>query len=234
MSIALLCPTRGRPDKYKRMVESSIKTAIDPRNVVHYTLLSQSDSEKYNVLWAAQNVKNKLGIFPDGEGENIPTVDKWNNMADRFIEDKEIKLFMLASDDIIFATPGWDKAILDHYEALNDKTHVYSLQDSRDISGHPHPICSREYVQKMGYFLPPIFLHWYVDVWTWTIAERNNICTHLKDYLLIHDKDNDRGQPDETHTRIRRNGWKDRDDYVNRTCKHFLEVETQRLAKAMH
>ena len=73
------------------------------------------------------------------------------------------QLFMVAADDMIFNTVGWDKDLIQHYENLENKIHVYHLQDSRDIDGTPHPIMSREYIEATGYFVPPIFLHWEID-----------------------------------------------------------------------
>lgn len=162
-----------------------------------------------------------------------PTSMKWNHLAENIIKapfDATTRLFMLAADDIIFATPLWDKALLDHYRSLENKIHVYALQDSRDPDGTPHPIVTREYIDAMGYFLPPIFLHWYVDSWTVEIAKANSCFTHFKDYLLIHDKPSDRGEGDETHKSIRRAGWRERDKWVAEKCITWLAHEKSRLA----
>lgn len=161
---------------------------------------------------------------------DVPTSFMWNELAKVAMKHPEHKLFMLGSDDIIFSTKGWDKALIDHYNALENKIHVYALQDSRDPDGTPHPIVSREYIEAMGYFVPPIFLHWYIDTWTVEIAKANGCFTHMKDYLLVHDKPSDRGEGDETHNRIRRNGWKQRDDYVNETCQRYLDQDKMRLS----
>lgn len=203
MTITLLCPTHGRPEQFKRMCES-VKSS----------------------LYARVITSNE---FP----EFMPTVHKWNTLAQAALEDKNNKLFMLAADDIIFETPGWDGALLDHYNALENKIHVYALGDSRDPDGTPHPIVSREYMEAMGYFLPPLFLHWFVDTWTVAIGKSSGTFTHFRDFKVTHDKPSDQGQPDETHLGIRRMGWHERDTYVNATCQHFLESEKIRLAKHM-
>lgn len=212
--IALLCPTRGRPEQFKRMNESVIATM-------------------------AKVLGNAVKVYPASNGNDdyalyqypidCPTVFMWNDMAKRAMQDKDNKLFMLASDDMIFATPLWDEALINHYNSLENKIHVYALQDSRDPEGTPHPIVTREFIDAMGYFIPPIFLHWFADSWVVDIAKANNCFTHLKDYLLIHDKPSDKGQPDETHNRIRRMGWHQRDKAVNDSCQHFLVTEKLRL-----
>lgn len=208
--ISLLCPTRGRPDQFKRMCESAQTTATTSISV--YAVSNGDD--------------DYVGRAP----VDCPTSYLWNKLALSALRDtRNLKLFMLAADDTIFSTPGWDKALIDHYNSLENKIHVYALQDSRDPDGTPHPIVTREYIDAMGYFVPPIFLHWFVDSWTVDIARHNNCFTHMRDFLLVHDKPSDRGEGDETHNRIRRMGWHDRDQYVNKTCKHFLELEKQRL-----
>jgi len=164
---------------------------------------------------------------------DYPTAMKWNALAEIAMKNPENKLFMLAADDMIFSTPCWDEALLEHYNILENKIHVYALRDSRDPDGTPHPVVTREYIEAMGYFLPPIFLHWFVDSWTIQIAMANNCFTHLKDFMLIHDKPSDKGEGDETHNRIRRLGWRERDGWVNDHCQHFLALEKSRLKMKM-
>lgn len=214
--IAILCPTRGRPEQFKRMLDS-----VDRKADV-YAALDRSECSAYN-----ETSNRHATIFtPD----SMPTAHKWNLLAETALKDEYAKLFMLGADDMVFETPGWDKALIDHYNALENKIHVYALQDSRDEAGTPHVIVTREYIEAMGYFVPPIFLHWFIDSWTVEIAKANNCFTHLKQYSLRHDKPSDRGQPDETHSRIRQWGWHERDKYVNETMQHVLEAEKKRLS----
>lgn len=211
--IGLLVPTRARQFQYERMLESVRHTSA---NVVVCSCSNGDD--KY--------VNNQFPI-------DTPTVHMWNMMADKAMKNTNINLFMLGSDDIIFDTKDWDKALLDHYNALENKIHVYHLLDSRDINGTPHPIVSREYIEAMGYFIPPLFLHWFADSWTTAISRANGCFTHFNDYSLIHDKPSDHGIADETHNHIRRMGWHERDRYVNDTCQHLLQAEKNRLALHM-
>lgn len=214
--IVLLCPTRGRPQQFKRMFDSVERTST---NKIFIFAASNDPSDNY--------VNEKFPV-------DCPTVLMWNSMAKGAADNTSANLFMLAADDVIFSTPGWDKALIDHYNALENKIHVYHLLDSRDPYGTPHPIVTREYIDAMGYFIPPIFLHWFADTWTVDIARSNGCFTHLSHYELIHDKPSDRGEADETHNRIRRMGWHERDKYVNDTCQHYLEFEKERLSKCLN
>lgn len=234
MTIALICPTRGRPVLLEKMKQSALDTSYIDESLV---LAFSTNEDQINLYKKSRDSKDNIISFHENELIVTPdwsTVMSWNYLATLVYKcADDINLFMLAADDMIFATPGWDEALLNHYNALENKIHVYALRDSRDPNGTPHVIVTREYIDAMGYFLPPIFLHWFVDTWTVEIAKANNCFTHFKDYELIHDKPSDKGQADETHSRIRRMGWRERDVHVNATCQHFLEFEKQRLAKAM-
>lgn len=223
--IALLCPTRARYPQLKRMLQSVADTS---EKWVVKLYIGDTTETMEPLMWPS--VDGTRIEFPDG----MPTVHKWNMLAQMAMQDPDVKLFMLAADDIIFETPGWDEALIKHYEGLENKIYVYHLQDSRDPNGTPHPIVTREYIEAMGYFLPPIFLHWFADTWTVKIARSNDRFTIFRAYGLLHDKPSDRGQPDETHTGIRAHGWHDRDKHVNETCMHFLECEKRRLATLLY
>lgn len=216
MRIAILVPTKRRPEQFKRMVDSVALTASSEIKVLPFL----ADSDDY--------------IFPEActtpiiGQEWLPTVHKWNLLAE-YAKDYNPSLFMLGADDMVFESKGWDKALLDHYDALENKIHVYHLQDSRDKDGTPHPIVTREYIEAMGYFLPPIFLHWYCDSWTVQIAKENACFTHLRDHSLAHIKPSDEGKPDSTHTGIREHGWHNRDKYVAEKCADYLEEQKRKL-----
>lgn len=211
--IALLVPSRGRQKQFSRMCDSVEATAR--KNTVY--------------IFSGTN-GTSLSTYTDFKfPEDISTVYMWNQLAIKAMRSTDIKLFMLAADDTIFATPGWSEALIDAYDKLTNKIHVFALQDSRDAEGVPHPIFTREWIEAMGWMIPPYFFHWKIDTWSVEIAKANNCFTHMKDYLLIHDKANDRGIPDETHLRIRENGWLERDMHLAQVCPYVLEYEKKRL-----
>lgn len=227
MTIALCCPSRQRPELFNRMVNSAVNTAYDKNNVSVYLGVGDDDWPDYEKK--IPDFIKGITTFPVG----CPTVYKWNMIAIKQAMWNKHTHYMLAADDMIFTTPHWDRAILEHYDGLQNKIHAYSLRDSRDNDGTPHPIVTREYIEAMGYFLPPIFLHWFVDSWTIDIGRANSCFTHIKDYMLVHDKPFHRGEPDDTHMCIRRAGWLNSDQWTNEKCKHFLELEKERLRKHM-
>lgn len=243
MSIALLVPTKGRPEQFKRMCKSAKMTASNVGGLTIFAATSQEDLPKYDpgVLGGGGYIfadENGWEMPSDGIGGNIiitpdgmPTAYKWNLLAEKAMQNPNNKLFMLCADDVIFSTPMWDKALLDHYNALENKIHVYHLLDNRTGHGTPHPIVTREYIEAMGYFLHPLFLHWFVDTWTVEIAKAAGCFTHMTDYMLEHIKPSDQGKPDATHTGIRAMGWHERDVWTHEHSQHILDLEKRRLLK---
>ena len=200
------------------MVESVRVTSSQP--VRFFLCITPEEVESYRPHLPEGTI---VQLAPD----NLPTAAKWNLLAEVAMQDESIKFFMLGADDMYFTTPLFNEALIS-----TGKPHVYALQDSRDPLGTPHPIISREWIETLGYFVCPIFLHWKIDSWTVEIAKANNCFTHLQEYLLVHDKPSDQGKADETHSRIRESGWWQRDMYVAEKMVHILEIEKQRLACA--
>jgi hypothetical protein len=228
--IALLVPSRQRPKELQRMIQS----AYDTSNAKIQIFVAVAP-EEFGSYQAVLNLpaSDRVGVLMVSMPENLPTAHKWNKLAELAMGEPN-QLFMLGADDMIFQTPLWDEALINHYNALDKKAHVYHFQDSRDENGAPHPIMTREYIERMGYFVPPIFMHWFIDSWTVGMAKMAGCFTHLKDYLLVHDKPSDKGQADETHSRIREWGWHDRDKYVDAKMKaHLFPAECMRLQEAV-
>lgn len=222
--IALLVPSRGRPEQLKRMIES-VKATADSDVKIYVTV----SPEEYN---GYTEVLKGYGAIICQMPENLPTCQKWNILAEVALKTRENKLFMLAADDMVFSTPLWDTELINRYNTLQNKVHIFALQDSRDKDGTPHPIMTREYIEHMGWFVPPIFLHWNIDSWTVAAAKAANCFTHLRDYELLHIKPSDKGAGDETHNRIRNWGWRERDKYVADKMGFVLEAMKFRLQQA--
>lgn len=217
--IVLITPTRDRPELCKRMVDSARATADEPIEVFLGIASNEGNyPQEYRHILAQQALM-----------EEMPTVAITNFLAEEAMRNLDNKLFMIVGDDAIFATKGWDTALKNEYDKLDNKIHVFSFKDSRSAEGTPHPIVSREFIEAMGYLCTPIFMHFFVDTWLVEMAKNSNCFTKLDDHLVIHDKDSDRGIPDNTHTRLRDNGCKARDFYVKNKCQHFLETEKRRL-----
>jgi hypothetical protein len=222
--ISLICPSKGRPDKLKRMWESALATAKYPDKLYLHFGIHKEEQSQYMPL--------KGGSAQMYHVQDWTTVYSLNLLCEAAMKQADAMLFMVIGDDTIFTTPLWDEALMNEYAKSPTGIHVYSLRDSRG-DGSPHPIATRGYIDALGYLATPIFMHWFIDTWMVEIAHSNGCFTKLEQYLLIHDKGADKGTPDETHMSIRNKGWFHRDRFTNEKCRHFLLEEKRRLGKAI-
>lgn len=227
MSIAMLCPTHWRPELCREMLESVKANTADISDITFYFCLDNTDDIKpYQDLFSS--IKD-LSIA-------VCVYRQWtlSMCFNRLAEDaKGHDLYCLISDDCRFGSYGWDRALKNSYESLSNKIHMWCLQYNLDWDGTAFPILSKEFIHAMGWVVPPLFAQYYCDTWLGEIARANNCLTYLRDFNLVHEKKHPLGQGRELNDDVRRRAVLSRDSYVNDTCKHFLEYEKQRLAKAM-
>lgn len=232
--IHIITPSRGRPEKLKRMWQSALQTAAEPDKLFLHYGIHVEEEQAYGTCLMLDPNSGFRGATQMYFVKDWGTVHSVNFLAAQAMTYDDCRLMYLVGDDTIFSTPCWDTALRNEYATLKNKVHIFSLLDSRDENGTPHPVVTREFWNAMGYLACPIFMHWYADSWLVEVAKSNGCFTHLKEYLLIHDKDSDRGKPDWTHQRIRNNGWKDRDYYLNEKCQHLLDAERCKLNLALN
>lgn len=222
--IAVLCPTLGRPELLGKMLDSIELTADDTSNIRIVLGTAHFDSclPQYEELLRQRRETGldvSMIVFPDWTMTMCMNAMSYENEAD---------IYFGCADDLIFVSQGWDKALRDSYASLTNKIHVWSMRDGLDEKSNAILAMSKEYNKTMGYFLPPFFMHWYCDTWTAAMAKYAKCFTHLE-CIVTHHKKTD----DDTYQRVRDNGGQERDNYLNASCQHFLQLEGYRLGQAM-
>lgn len=148
--IDILCPTRGRPDQFKRMVESAEDTAYGGVNILAYV---DSDDASDYPGWVVR-------------GKPLPLGPAYQHLYERSVS----SIVMMAADDIVFRTKSWDKAI--HDIAPTDGVFVISYDDlGRPKKEDGHPFIGRKFIEAVGYLTYPKLSHSCVDNWAVDIAK---------------------------------------------------------------
>jgi len=217
MKISVLCPSRGRPEKAKRMLDSIYAT---------------KNGSEVEVLFYLNEDDPRLQEYPLDDkrcivhiGKDSPPAWSWNWLAGKATGD----LLMLMGDDNIFTTPCWDEKYIEAAKQYPDGIFVISCPDGRTKDGNPHPTVGRGWVNTLGYFVPPIFLHWFVDSWTQYMAQSLGRFIRLEDVEIKHDKDD----ADPTSLRIRENAWYDRDRWIAQYLQRYLFLDRKLLKLAI-
>jgi hypothetical protein len=158
LSIAILLPTRARPDSVVRLLRSIEKTvAIAPKVSVHLRL----DNDDAVMLKAMQNIKADATVFVEAAvGPRVALGATWNNLW----RNVDADIYMLCGDDMIFESERWDERVREHF--WKDRIQlVLGKDDMVDGKLATHFFVSHEACEALGYFCPPQFEAIYLDTW---------------------------------------------------------------------
>jgi len=180
--ISFCCPSRGRPELAKRLIDTATSTQKGETEFLFY--LNDDDS--------------KLGQYRDlldekhyTEGPNQSTCFSWNLLCERAKND----VVMLMGDDVQVKTQDWDQIIMDQFNRYQDKILMVVPSDGRkkgnkNLGDKPklwgddplpaaHFAVHKNWTNTLGYLAPPFFWHWYVDSYTQKVARKLNRCLYL-------------------------------------------------------
>lgn len=158
--ISILLPSRGRPANVRRLWESVEATTLDAWEMV--VRLDDDDLE-------ADDYPDLPGIVYLS-GPRVVLSSYWNECC----EAAAGPIFMQAGDDITIETPGWDRLVSSAFPP--DGIALVHGDDgnpdrSRALDYGTHGFLRREWVEAVGYFLPPYFSSDFSDTWVNEVAE---------------------------------------------------------------
>lgn len=100
-------------------------------------------------------------------GERVLFSKMWNICADA----SNGEVLMLCDDEAVFRTNDWDAFVLRAFEQWPDKIGlVYGRDGIHDVNLATHPFIHRNWVNCVGYFVPPYFASDYNDTWLFEVS----------------------------------------------------------------
>ncbi len=240
--ISVLVPSRHRPELAKRLLDTINGTKKTDVEVKFYLNDNDPTIEKYKQLLP----ENVYIIGPDQS-----SCFSWNYLSTLARHD----YCMLVGDDAQFLTTNWDQHIIDFFENYEYKDKILYVCP-RDMTGsdkrrwiknkvptdkpykietHPSPIGAahfvlhKNWINTVGYFLPPQFWHWHIDNWLTELAVRLG-----RAYVLPHVQIQSKKMIDDhTGKRIRKEmNIIERDlDVWKRTRDRYLTADVEALQK---
>ena len=94
-------------------------------------------------------------------------------------------------DDVIIETSGWDVIIEEAAKKYEDNIFVITQNDGRselNNLGCPHPVVHRRWKEILGFFMPPMFMHRYLDTYTTKLAISLDRYIQLPGVKFTHNK----------------------------------------------
>ena len=204
--ISFLCPTRGRPKQAIDLYKSFLNTQSNNNELLFCIQKEDRLYEEYVNIFKLNGISNYF------TSESMPTSYLWNQMAFSAKGD----LLTLIGDDVEILTKGWDEKIEAKAKNFNDNIYVITVDDGRKDKQQgkfmrcPHPTIHKKWIEVLGYFVPPFFMHRYLDKYTQDLAIQINRFIEIKDITFNHLKFN--FSKDETGIRSR--NWINYDKYI--------------------
>lgn len=177
--ISLLVPTRHRANRLLQMWQSAQNTSSNKENLELIIAIDDDDKESCECLGNINDSRVKSIIKP--RSKNLSKM--WNDCYDI----SSGNILMHAGDDIIFRTQNWDKAVVDAINSFDDHIIlVYSRDGIQNEALGTHSFLHRQWVEIVGYFVPPYFAADFNDTWLNEVAQRINRRKYLPDVYIEH------------------------------------------------
>ena len=178
--ISILCPTRGRPEFMERLVQSAIETS-EWNNYEFIFYIDDDDQESIDQ-------HEELKLIADVDAVIAPRCNlsqAWN----KAYEKASGEIFFHAGDDLIFKTRLWDEKVSLQFRQSKDKILFVGGQDgfhAPEKNFLTHGFLHRNWVETVGYFVPPYFSSDFNDTWLNEVADMIGRKIYLKDLLIEH------------------------------------------------
>lgn len=163
MKISLLVPTRKRKEQFLRFYSSAMELANHPGRVevVYYT---DEDDDSYDEL----NLYNAVRVV----GKRVVLSNMWNRCHDEATGE----IFGHMGDDIVFRTQGWDDIVREAFLDYDDRILFAFGDDGSSESNRnefgTHGFIHKNWVDVVGYFVPPYFVSDYNDTFLNDVSRR--------------------------------------------------------------
>ena len=186
MKSAILTPSRGRPDGFLRLVETSMKTSSRHHQIEHHCYLDWDDALVPQYL-ASLGKKPQLLEHVFLQVNEPQSVSKsWNVIANTAL-DSGADIIIMGNDDMAYRTQNWDQRIEEEFAKFNDKLVCMWFEDGINAYRHcAFPIVSAEWIRTVGYFTPGIMNFGYNDTWVFDIAKIIGRTNFISDVLTEH------------------------------------------------
>jgi glycosyltransferase involved in cell wall biosynthesis len=166
--IAVVLPTRNRPELLERFVSSVFNTASKEENIKFYLYVDDDDLLTPSAILKLQSrYKDKIFVLT---GPRILMSKTANELLPSIKED----IFFCGGDDLILRTKNWDQMVIKKFDEIEDKIGLVFGDDLNQKDLATHPILHRRWVECLGYLTPPYFSSDYADTWLTELADGLN------------------------------------------------------------
>lgn len=160
-TIAILTPSKQRPNKLKRMIESLLSNTHNISRIHVLILLDNDEKDIDQYKLYVNDIKKKLNISLYQKKE------KNHNSRNNYLASKiDADFYFPMNDDVIFIEKYWDKYIDEIQSILPEKP--YSIwvksEEKYDYLHCDFPIVNRLWYKRLNY-IGNLYLNGFIDKW---------------------------------------------------------------------
>lgn len=176
--LLLTCPSRGRPELIKTMIESYEMTKSNDSDLCIYL-----DNDDPNLIYYIENIDKKYYIV----GDRMPVAQIHNHIIDIH---PAYQYYMPINDDIKFLNNGWDIMLIN---AINERGGGWGIAFGRDTDGvefYPQfptfSVVSRNIINTIGYVYPRELKMMFGDTFLLDIGRAIGKLFYVPDIVIQH------------------------------------------------
>lgn len=181
--LALLCPTRGRPDRATEFVTSAFQTAAHPERLRCYLYVDEDDpcEDEYQTRLTAAVDRPDAVSLTVGPAFGVPRAI--NYLADA----SDADVLLVSNDDQVYVEAGWDVRLDEEANRFADGIYCMWFNDGWESENFcTFPILGRGWYEALGYLQSPLFEHFHTDSWIWMLAKSIDRAHYVKDVHVEH------------------------------------------------
>lgn len=223
-SIALLVPSRKRPEMLERMYASALSTAKRPDRLYLFAYIDDDDGS-----YESLEMPNMCKVI----GPRVVLSQTWNRLWQEAGEVADFYGHM--DDDLIFRTAGWDEQIIYSFP-LDKIAFVHGTDGSeQDVTGFgTHGFLHKNWTDSLGRLVPPYFSCDYNDTWLNDVADLIERHVLVEDVLIEHMHPVwGKREPDQTDIERVERGKRDNVDELYRSKWQERNNDAKKLKEAI-
>lgn len=176
MSLAVVMPTRGRPERFAEFIEAFTATRYDKGTKVIACLDSDDPTaDEYPPLHA------DVGWYRTGTGRGFaPRLS-----VEALHCTDEFEAIASFGDDHLPRTPAWDAKLCVNLATMGGGV-VYPNDGYQGVRCATAPVISSKIVDALGWYSPPCLSHYWVDDFWMDLGDALGRLRYLGDVLVEH------------------------------------------------
>jgi len=201
--INIFLPSRGRPDRLTKFLESMQETATSPDRLHVVFVLDVGDQESLDAVKVCKVSSQVEWVLDTGKPH---LANLYNRCFDRTIRGGDEWAVSMFGDDMVFASEGWDVRFVNEMNNAEGKAIVFGDDDYIQHGKLPvHLVVPRPLVRATGRpFMAPEFRADMIDTVWQVVGKKCGLLRYLEDVHIRHEHNSQlpADQRDETWRRL--------------------------------